>query len=143
MKRILLGALALIPALGFAQERIAAGSRVLWPASELRWEVMPGLPGALQARLWGDPARTDHGVLYKWKAGTDVPLHTHTFGDRGVIVSGILTLAVEGGAPREFPPGSYFSLAGGVRHATTCRQGADCVFFILREGRFDAVMQKP
>lgn len=144
MKRpLLLCALTLVPALGLAQERIAPGTKVLWPAPEMRWELMPGLPGAQQARLWGDPVRTEHGILYRWKAGTNVPVHTHSNGDRGVIIAGVLTLAVEGGPVQEFPPGSYFSMAGGVRHATTCRKGRDCVFFIQREGPFDAVMQKP
>jgi quercetin dioxygenase-like cupin family protein len=142
MKRALVALLALASAVALAEDRIPAGARTLWPAADLRWEAMPGLPGAQQARLWGDPTRSAHGILYRWKAGTDVPPHTHSNGDRGVIVGGVLTLAVEGGPVQEFPPGSYFSLAGGVRHATACRPGADCVFFIQREGPFDAVMTR-
>jgi quercetin dioxygenase-like cupin family protein len=131
---------AFAPASSTAQERIAPGSKVLWPAAELPWEAMPGLEGARQARLWGDPTKGEHGILYRWPAGTQVPVHTHTFSDRGVIVSGTLTLAVEGAAVKEFPPGSYFSLAGGTKHATGCKKGSDCTFFILREGRFDVNM---
>ena len=131
---------AFAPASSIAQERIAPGSKVLWPAADVPWETMPGLKGARQARLWGDPMSGEHGILYRWPAGTQVPVHTHTFGDRGVIVSGTLTLAVEGAAVKEFPPGSYFSMAGGTKHATGCKKGRDCVFFILREGRFDVNM---
>jgi hypothetical protein len=48
-----------------------------------------------------------------------------------------MTLAVEGAPPKELPPGSYFSMAGGTKHATACKEGTDCVFFIEREGPFD------
>ena len=140
MRRILLAA-ALVPALCAAQERISADTKIVWPAAQMRWELMPGLPGAMQARLGGEnPARTEHGILYRWKAGTDVPVHTHTNGDRGVIVSGVLTLALEGGKPVELAAGSFLSIAGGVKHATGCLPGADCVFFVRREGPFDALM---
>jgi quercetin dioxygenase-like cupin family protein len=112
----------------------------LTPAADLKWSPMDGLAGAEQSPLWGDPTKEAHGIFYKWPAGTKVPLHTHTFGDRGVVISGTMTLAVEGAPPKKLPPGSYFSLAGGTQHATGCEEGAPCVFFIQREGKFDAVM---
>lgn len=112
----------------------------LSPAGDLKWSPMAGLEGAEQSPLWGDPTKEAHGIFYKWPAGTKVPLHTHTFGDRGVVISGTMTLAVDGAPPKKLPPGSYFSLAGGTKHATGCEDGAPCVFFIQREGLFDAVM---
>lgn len=112
----------------------------LWPASDIKWVPMPGLEGAQQAPLWGDPTKGPHGILYKWPGGTKVPVHTHTSGDRGVIVSGTLTLAVEGAPPKRLPPGSYFTMAGGTKHATATEDGAPCVFFIEREGAFDVNM---
>ena len=120
--------------------KIPAGTKDLRPASELRWEPMPGLDGAQQAPLWGDPAKGPHGILYKWKGGLSAPLHTHTNGDRGVIVSGVLTLAVYGETPKNLKAGSYFSMSGGTKHTTSCKAGADCVFFVHREGMFDATM---
>jgi len=112
----------------------------LWPASDIKWSPMAGIEGAQQAPLWGDPTKEAHGILYKWPAGTKVPLHTHTFGDRGVVVSGTMTLAVDGAPAKKLPPGSYFSMAGGTKHETGCEDGAPCVFFIEREGMFDANM---
>ena len=112
----------------------------LWPADEIKWTPMEGVPGAKQAPLWGDPTKEAHGILYQWPAGTKVPLHTHTFGDRGVVISGTMTLAVDGAPPKKLSPGSYFSLAGGTKHETGCEDGAPCVFFIQREGKFDANM---
>jgi quercetin dioxygenase-like cupin family protein len=101
---------------------------------------MEGLPGAQQATLWGDIAKGEHGALYKWPAGTTAPLHWHTNGEHGVVVSGTLTLAPEGGSAKELPAESYVSMAGGTKHATTCTAAADCVFFIHREGKFDVNM---
>ena len=114
--------------------------KTLMPVEELKWVPMPGLEGAQQAVLWGDPTKGPHRIFYKWAAGTKAPTHTHTNGDRGVVVSGVLSLAVEGAAPKKLPPGSYFSLGGGVHHATAVEGDAPCVFYIEREGAFDAVM---
>ena len=67
-------------------------------------------------------------------------LHHHTHGDHGVVLEGTLALEPEGQARRTLARGSYFSMAGGVKHETACEAGADCVFFVHREGAFDAVM---
>ncbi len=114
--------------------------KTLMPASEMKWVPMPGLDGAQQVPLWGDPTKEAHRILYKWPAGTKAPLHTHTAGDRGLVVSGTLSLAVEGATPKLLPPGSYFSLAGGVQHVTAVDGNTPCVFYIEREGAFDAHM---
>ncbi|HUR29439.1 MAG TPA: cupin domain-containing protein [Planctomycetota bacterium] len=111
----------------------------LMPAADLKWVPMPGLEGATQCALWGDSTKEAHRIFYKWPAGTKAPLHTHTAGDRGVVVSGTLGLAVDGAAVKKLPPGSYFSLAAGTKHATSVEGDAACVFYIEREGPFDAV----
>ena len=90
--------------------------------------------------LFGDPTKEAHRIFYKWAPGTKAPTHTHTAGDRGVVISGTLSLAVEGAPPKKLPAGSYFSLAGGTKHATAVEGDAPCVFYIEREGPFDAVM---
>lgn len=112
----------------------------LWAADDLKWVPMPGLEGAQQVPLWGDPTKGPHGIFYKWPAGTKVPLHTHTYADRGIVISGVLTLAPEGAVAKKLTAGSYFAMAGGTKHTTTCEAGAACVFFIEREGPFDAKM---
>jgi hypothetical protein len=124
--------------------RIAKGTAVLWASGEIKWVPMPGgPPGALQSPLWGDATAGEHGMLYKWPAGTQVPVHTHTNGEHGSVISGTLGLAVNGAPLKSLPAGSYFSMAGGTPHATSCAPGADCVFLIHREGAFDAVMAGP
>lgn len=123
-----------------AEMRIQPGTRTLLAPSEVRWEPMPGLPGAQQSPLWGDPKSGEHGILYRWPAGILTPLHTHTHGEQAVVVSGTMTLAVAGAAAKSLPAGAYFSMSGGTRHVTGCTAAADCVFFLHREGPFDANM---
>ena len=139
-------ALGLVPLLASAQSEAARApsakisGKTLMPAGEMKWVPMPGLEGAMQVPLFGDPTKEAHRILYKWPAGTKAPVHTHTSGDRGMIVSGTLSLAVEGAPPKMLPAGSYFSLAGGVKHATAVEGDAPCVFYLEREGAFDAIM---
>ena len=54
----------------------------------------------------------------------------------------MLSLAVEGAAAKKLPQGSYFSLAAGVQHITAVEGEAPCIFYVEREGPFDAVMAK-
>jgi len=138
-------ALGLVPLMLSAQSEPAKtqatkiSGKTLLAAADMKWVPMPGLEGAQQCALWGDPTKEAHRILYKWAKGTKAPMHTHTSGDRGVVVSGTLSLAVDGAAPKLLPAGSYFSLAGGVKHATAVEGDAPCVFFIEREGAFDAI----
>lgn len=112
--------------------------KTLLAAEEMKWLPMPGLKGAEQVTLFGDPTKEAHRILYKWEAGLKAPLHTHTHGDRGMIVSGTLSLAVEGAAPKLLPPGSWFQMAGGTKHVTAVEGDEACVFYLEREGAFDA-----
>lgn len=142
--------LVLVPLLAASQTPTPASSptpvkisgKTLTAFDEMKWVPMPGLEGAMQVPLWGDPTKAAHRILYKWPAGTKAPLHSHSNGDRGMIVSGVLSLAVEGAPAKKLPPGSYFSLAAGVQHVTTVEGNAPCVFYVEREGPFDAVMVK-
>ncbi len=112
--------LALVPLLAAPQSAGAKAQaakitgKTLLPVSEVKWTPLPGIDGAEQAQLWGDPTKETHRAFYKYPIGLKSPVHTHTYGDRGVIVSGTLSLAVEGDEP--------------------------CVFYIEREGPFDVVL---
>ena len=114
--------------------------KTLIAVDELKWEALPGLPGAEQARLVGDPAKGAHRAFFKYPVGLKSPLHSHSSGDRGVIVSGTLSLAVEGAPAKRLPPGSFFSIGAGIPHVTAVEGDAPCVFFIEREGAFDVVV---
>lgn len=140
--------LAAIPMLAGAQSATASAKppmqkitgHTLIAADELKWAPLPGIDGAMQAPVFGDPTKEAHRVFYKFPVGMKAPLHTHTGGDRGVIISGNLGLAVEGAPMKKLGPGSYFTMAGGTKHVTTVEGDTPCVFYVEREGPFDVVM---
>jgi quercetin dioxygenase-like cupin family protein len=134
----------MLVALGFLATRLAAQAKpaakkavVLQPASEMQWADVAGVKGAKQATLWGNPQKTAHGVIDRLPAGTQVPLHTHTSDLRTVMISGTLVVTLEGQSAKELGSGSYWFLPGGVKHTTSCKAGADCVFFSEGSGPFD------
>ena len=140
--------LAAIPLLAAAQTATGGAApkaakimgHKLIAAEELKWVPMPGMEGPMQAPVEGDPAKEAHRVFYKFPVGMKAGLHTHTSGDRGVIISGNLGLAVEGAPMKKLGPGSYFTMAGGTKHVTTVEGDTPCVFYVEREGPFDVVM---
>jgi anti-sigma factor ChrR (cupin superfamily) len=138
-------ALALVPWLVAAQAAGQANQgkitgNTLIAASELKWTSLPGIAGAEQVMLWGDTTKGPHRAFFKFPVGLKAPLHTHTHGDRAVIVSGTLSLAVDGAPAKQLGPGSYFSIAAGTKHVTAVEGDQPCVFYIEREGPFDVVM---
>jgi quercetin dioxygenase-like cupin family protein len=118
----------------------AAPAPTLWPASELKWTDLAAVKGAKEAVLWGDPKKEGFGKLNRWPAGGEVPLHFHPFESRGVVLEGTMTITPEGGAAKELGPGSYWHLPGRVKHVTTCKPGAECVFLTTSRMRHETRM---
>ena len=111
---------------------------VFWPAADIKWKDQENPPGSKTAVLWGEPEKDGYGMLNRWPAGTDVPLHWHTFDMRGVLLEGTLVITPEGGSAQTLTPGgSYAYVPGRLKHTTTCKAGADCVFFSTSNLRFD------
>lgn len=139
-------ALALVPLFTFARSDDMKGQadkitgQTLLAPGDLKWIPLPGIDGAMMVPLAGDPAKGPHRAFFKFPVGLKAPLHTHSFGDRAVIVSGTLSIALEGAEPKKLPPGSFFSLGAGVKHVTAVEGSEPCVFYIEREGPFDVVM---
>ena len=122
-----------------SQAKAAAKKATLWSARELKWQPVPDVQGVQRAILWGNPEKGSHGSMIKFAAGTEVPLHSHTADDHGVVVSGALVIGLEGQAPKELGPGSYLFSPAGVKHTTKCKPGAGCVFFTQFSGAFDLI----
>lgn len=120
-----------------AAKPVAKKTAVLRAAGEMKWTDVPNASGVQQTTLWGNPDKGSHGVLNKFRAGTEVPLHTHTADLRSVVLSGTVVIGVEGQSPKELGPGSYLSLPGGLKHTTACKTGEDCLFFTTQPGAFD------
>ena len=136
--------LALIGFIGaFTLAAGGGGKAKVWPAGDIKWVENPAMKGAWIAPLWGDPSKGAYGALKKVTAGTEFGWHTHTSDQKVVAVSGAFDFQLEGDAePKVLEPGSYVFLPGGTKHKTTCRAGADCVFFEEQPGKSDLVPVK-
>lgn len=111
---------------------------VAWPASDLKWEVLPGgPPGPMIAKLWGDPARGAYGAMEKFPAGFSAPLHTHSGDHKVVVVSGTWIHGEEGKPDVRLGPGSYLFQPANKKHTTACDPASECVFFIESSQKFD------
>ena len=110
---------------------------VLSTMDELKWAAAPDAEGIQEAVLWGDPGKGAYGAIDRFKAGLNLPLHTHSSESRGVVISGTLVLTLEGKEPKELGPGSYLLVPGNLRHVTACEEGEDCVVFVQQPGKSD------
>jgi hypothetical protein len=110
---------------------------VVRPAGDLKWIDNPAVKGAQQAVLWGDPAKGAYGALKRIPGGTTLALHSHTNETRALLMSGTLSFNFEGSAPKDLMPQSYISVPAGMRHAASCKPGADCVYFETSTGAYD------
>lgn len=143
-RSVLMAAMAVVgvcaPAAGQETAPAASAAKkepVLQTPSQMTWVDEPAIAGAKTAVLWGDPKTEGYGKINRWQGGTEVPLHWHTFETRSVVLEGTLTVTLEGAAARELGPGSYLYMPGKVRHVTTCKPGADCVFMTTSRLRFE------
>jgi len=117
-----------------------ASRLVVMPAGELKWADLDpkGAPGVKIADLWGNHATGAFGAFVQLPGGFAVPLHTHTFDYKVVIVSGTYIQVPEGKPEFRIGPGSYFMQPGGnYRHTTSCDTASPCVFFLESKGKFD------
>ena len=124
-----------------AKEGKKAGTAVLVPAGDIKWNDVPGFPGLSMAVLQGDPAKGPHHSMIKFKDGFAAPLHHHSSDHFGTVVTGTLILTVDG-KDTKLPAGSYFSFKGMKQHMTRCEPGADCVISMDVRGKWDVVPAK-
>ena len=120
-----------------AKKPVVKKEAVLVAAGDLKWVDNPELKGAQQAVVTGDPTKGAYDAFQKWPGGFESPQHTHTSDIEAVIISGVMTVSIDGGAAKEFPAGSYAKIPGGAKHVSGCKAGADCIFFAEQHGKFD------
>jgi len=88
-----------------------------------KWERMSFPRGAELARVYG------RGLgLVRWPAGASLPMHVRETGWHGLVVSGRLTIAVEGHAPQSLGRLAYFSLRA-VPFSVKCHDKGPCEYF--------------
>lgn len=126
------------PAKKAASAAKAPAYKVGLPAN-LTWADAEGIKGVQMAVLWGDPKKGEYGQLVKFAAGTDVGWHAHTLRTRAVVVSGTIIIEPKGAPASELTAGGFLDEPAKFEHRTSCKQGADCIFFVHQHGAFDFI----
>ena len=125
-----------------AKEGHKGGKAVLVPMADVKWNAVPDFPGVSMAVLEGDPAKGPTHFLIKLPDGFAAPLHHHSSDHFVTVVSGTLSLTVDG-TETKLPAGSFFLFKGKKQHITKCEPGADCVLSIDSRGKWDVIPEKP
>jgi quercetin dioxygenase-like cupin family protein len=112
---------------------------IVRPADQVKFDMVPGMDSVSKVVLWGNPKKA-HGGLTKFKAGTKVPMHTHSQRVEMVIVSGTIVHGTPDGKTVNLGPGSYMMIPADSVHSTACADGADCEFYEAQPGEFDLKM---
>jgi quercetin dioxygenase-like cupin family protein len=119
----------------WAQEPKAKGP-VAWTAAEQKWAEVPNTKVQVST-LWGDFAKGPHGVIAKFVAGEEHPLHTHGANVKLVVLSGNFTFGGEGEKPKSYGPGSYVMVPANYKHVSGCDKSGPCTIFQEGDAAFD------
>jgi hypothetical protein len=133
--------IAAVAAGGYAAGAASKPSTVL-PAAELKFDpYAPGVPLQV-AKLWGDRTKGAYGMLLKLPAGFEAGFHAHTADYKAVLVSGTWIHPDEGkdlAGSKELTPGSYVMQPGKAFHNDKCKEGADCIIFVMQDAKGDFI----
>jgi mannose-6-phosphate isomerase-like protein (cupin superfamily) len=119
---------------------IGAGQSVVVAKADLKWKDM-GTPGVAAAPVSGDMEKGASRFFLKYPVGFVTPSHHHTADHHVAVVSGTITLTVDG-KDHKLGPGSYFALTGKNPHIAKVEGNEEAVFFIQAQGPWDVVMDK-
>jgi glyoxylate utilization-related uncharacterized protein len=132
-------AIAAFALTGAVLSAAGAGTAVVANA-DLKWNEM-GIPGVVSAPVSGDMAKGPSRFFLKYPAGFVTPKHHHTADHYVAMVSGTITLTVDG-KEHKLGPGSYFALTGHATHVARVEGKEDAVMFIQADGAWDVVAEK-
>lgn len=119
---------------------IGSGKSVVVAKADLKWKDM-GIPGVMAAQVSGDMQKGASRFFLKYPVGLLTPNHHHTADHYVTLVSGTVTLTVDGKEHR-LVPGSYFALIGKAPHIAKVEGNEDAVLFIQADGPWDVVSEK-
>ena len=119
---------------------VGAGKSVVVPKSDLKWKDM-GIPGVAAAPVSGDMEKGPSRFFLKYPVGFVTPNHHHTADHYVALISGNITLTVDG-KDQKLGPGSYFALTGKAPHVAKVEGKEEAVFFIQADGPWDVVPEK-
>lgn len=118
---------------------VSAGSAVVVAKAELKWKDMGH--GVTAAPVSGDMEKGASRFFLKYPVGLVTPKHHHNTNHYVTVVSGTITLTVEG-KDHKLGPGSYFALTNKASHTAKVEGNEDAVFFIQANGPWNVVMEK-
>ena len=116
----------------------AAGSAVVAKA-DLKWKDMGN--GVSAAPVSGNMDKGASRFFLKYPVGLVTPKHHHDTDHYVTVVSGTITLTVDG-KNYKLGPGSYFSLTNKASHIAKVEGKEAAVFFIQADGPWNVVMEK-
>jgi mannose-6-phosphate isomerase-like protein (cupin superfamily) len=119
---------------------MGAGKAEVVAKESLQWKDM-GVPGLMAAPVSGDMEKGPSRFYLKYPVGFVTPSHHHSADHYATVVSGTITLNVDGKA-HKLGPGSYFALTGKALHTAKVEGNEPAVFFIQADGPWDVVMEK-
>ncbi len=110
------------------------------PYDALQWTKTP--VGAEISPVWGNPKAGAHGTIFRFPGGSAVPLHTHSAGYRGVVLTGTMVHSLPGDAGTEKPlgSGSHYFIPANAKHTSTCTSKEPCLLLVVQDAGFDLVM---
>jgi mannose-6-phosphate isomerase-like protein (cupin superfamily) len=119
---------------------IAAEKSAVVAKADLKWKNL-GTGVSQPRRFRATWRRAPAGFFSSTPVGFVTPNHHHTADHYVTVVSGTITLTVDG-KDHKLGPGSYFALTQKKPHTAKVEGNEDAVFFIQADGPWDVVMEK-
>jgi mannose-6-phosphate isomerase-like protein (cupin superfamily) len=116
-----------------------AGPTVVVPKADLQWKDMGN--GIAAAQVSGNMAKGPSRFFLKYPVGLVTPPHHHDSDHYATLISGTITLTVDG-KEHKVGPGSYFALTKKAKHVAKVEGNEEAVFFIQADKAWNAVMAK-
>jgi mannose-6-phosphate isomerase-like protein (cupin superfamily) len=141
MKSKLMAMMALAAVIAMASSvAIGAEKTMVISHDQLTWKDM-GIPGVQSAVVTGDMAKGPSRFFLKYPVGFTTPAHHHTPDHYVTLVSGSVTLTVDG-KDTKLMPGSFFALTNKAVHVAKVEGDQPAIMFIQADGPWDVVMEK-
>ena len=119
---------------------IAGEKTMVVPKAELKWKDL-GIPGVAAAPVSGDMEKGPSRFFLKYPVGLVTPPHHHTTDHYVTLVSGNVTMTVDG-KDYKLGPGSYLALTNKSTHVAKVEGNEEAVFFVQADGPWDVVMEQ-
>lgn len=117
----------------------SADSAVVVAKADLKWKDMGN--GVTAAPVSGNMEKGASRFFLKYPVGLVTPKHHHDTDHYVTVVSGTITLTVEG-KDHKLGPGAYFALTNKASHTAKVEGNEEAVFFIQADGPWNVVMEK-